>query len=81
MWVQQETILFLEVMKYAQYFFGLNYVFASLILHLSILIYQWEMGLGELVAFLQYWITNELSFASCRKTFHRNNSQGGKVEK
>ena len=34
----------------------MNYIFASHLLHLSIMIYQWEMGLGELVAFLQYWI-------------------------
>ena len=37
MWVQQETILFLKAMKYTKRFFGLNYIFASLILHLSII--------------------------------------------
>lgn len=52
MWVQQETILFLKAIKYTKRFFGLNsYLLPEFF---TFPLYQWEMGLGELVAFLQY---------------------------
>ena len=38
-------------------------------------------GTGWVSCFSPILNTNELSFASCRKTFHRSNSQGGRVGK